>query len=238
MVRELRRYERDAISMAKAPAHWDRHTWLRFAEGTGAVATVFAADKPLYDAVQRNRNHTTDDFARTVTPWGAKRAEGISALLIVAGSWSGNAEIRDAGRDSLESEIFAAGIVTPVIKRMVGRSRPIQQEGTHSFHPLSGAHQSFPSGHATNAFAFATAVAAHSHGWLVPTIVYSMATSVALSRVNDEKHFPSDVLAAALIGRAVAKGVVYRHQHGAAAWEISPAMFGDAPGISVHIVVR
>jgi len=107
--------------------------------------------------------------------------------------------------------IVAAGVVTPLLKRTFGRARPSQGEGTHSFHPFSSGHESFPSGHATNAFAFATAVAGHYDNWVVPTIVYTMATGVAMSRVNDRAHFASDVLAGALIGRAVARGIVGRH---------------------------
>src|SRR5437763_1923719 len=77
--------------------------------------------------------------------------------------------------------------------------------------PLQSHFESFPSGHATNAFAFATAIAGHYDGRVVPTIVYTIATGVAVSRVNDHDHFPSDVLAGALIGRGIAKGILARH---------------------------
>ena len=44
-----------------------------------------------------------------------------------------------------------------------------------------------------------------------PTIVYTIATGVAASRINDHVHWPSDVVAGALIGRAVGRGIVARH---------------------------
>lgn len=203
----------DAGKMALAPIHWNSDTWKRAAVGAALVGAVYASDQSLYDVVQRNRSRATDDFAKVVTPFGGNRALQASVLLIGTGLLSRNTALRDAGIDSLESELWAAGVVTPFIKQAAGRSRPIQDEGARSFHSFSGDHQSFPSGHATNAFAFATAVAGHYDGWLVPTIVYTIASSVAFSRVNDRAHFPSDVVAGALIGHAVARSVVYRHRN-------------------------
>ncbi len=234
--KELHRYVEDAKAMAAAPLHWSSSQWSRFGEGAAAVASVYAADPHLYDAVQRNRSSATNDLARAVTPFGGRRAEYISALLILGGVASHDDALRDAGRDSLEAEIIAGGIVTPLLKRGFGRARPIQGEGARSFHPLSSSYESFPSGHATNAFAFATGIAAHYDNWLVPTIVYSVASSVAMSRVNDRAHFVSDVLAGALIGRAIAKGIVGQHTTtGRVAWTLTPALINGRPALFVSL---
>ncbi len=238
VVRELKRYGHDFKEMAVAPTRWTPAQWARLGEGVAAGGAVYAADEHLYNAFQRNRSELTDDFAKIVTPFGGRRALNISALLIVGGIWLRNDSMRDGGRDSLESEIWAGGVVTPLLKRGFGRARPIQDEGARSFHPFSSAHQSFPSGHATNAFAFATAIAAHDDDWRVPALVYTIASGIALSRVNDRAHFPSDVLAGALIGRAVAKGVVYRHRHGQTAWNLAPALFDGRPGVAFRITRR
>jgi len=222
--------------MAAAPVHWTSDQWERFAEGTAAVAGAYAVDRPLYDAVQSARSPFTNSFAKTVTPFGARRAEYLSAALIIGGISARDSNVRDAGRDSLEAEIIAGGIVTPLLKRAFGRARPIQEEGVRSFHPLSATHQSFPSGHATNAFAFATAVAGHYDGWVVPAIVYSLASGVAMSRVNDRAHFPSDVVAGALIGRGIAKSIVFRHRQAKTTLLIMPALVGGRPGVMLHLI--
>lgn len=234
---EIRRYLSDAKSLATSPRHWQRAEWTRFGEGTAAVLALYAADKSLYDGVQRNRSSFTNNFAKDITPFGGHRALELSVLMIAGGALAHQTETRDAGRDSLEAELWAAGIVTPVLKRAFGRARPSQDEGAHSFHSLtSSSHfESFPSGHATNAFAFATAVAGHYDNWIVPTIVYTIASGVAFSRVNDRAHFPSDVLAGALIGRAVAKGVVARHRHARVAWSLAPGVISGRPAVVVHL---
>ena len=219
---EVVRYVRDAKNLATAPLRWDRQAWERFGEGTAAVVALYATDKQTSDRVAQQRSSSTDQFAKTLTPFGGHRALEISALMILTGAGIHDDTLRDAGRDSLQSEFFAAGIVTPLLKSAFGRARPIQNEGSHSFHPFDKNFDSFPSGHATNAFAFATAVAGHYDGWIVPTIVYTVASGVAVSRVNDHVHFPSDVVAGALIGHAVAKGILARHMGKHVAWQATP----------------
>jgi membrane-associated phospholipid phosphatase len=60
---------------------------------------------------------------------------------------------------------------------------------------------SFPSAHATTAFA-----ATRAYRGLAPApLLYGMAGSLALSRVYLGVHYPSDILAGALLGRAVAE---------------------------------
>jgi len=207
---ELQRAATDVKSLITAPLHWRAREWRRFGEGAALVVAVGAADKQIEDAVQRNRSSTTNSFSKAITPWGGHRALEVSALLIGAGYLSHNPNVLGAGRDSLEAELWAAGVVTPLIKYTLGRARPNADLGTYRFHPLSS-HDSFPSGHATNAFAAATAIADHYDNWIVPTIVYTVATSVALSRVNDRVHWPSDIVAGAAIGWFTGRYVFKTH---------------------------
>lgn len=240
LTREIRIYLRDAKSLAASPLHWRGPEWTRFGEGVAAVAVLYAADRSLYDGVQRNRTSFTNAFARDVTPFGGNRALELSVLMIAGGALTHGTATLDAGRDSLEAEMWAAGVVTPILKRTFGRARPSQGQGARSFHALtSSSHdESFPSGHATNAFAFATAVAGHYDHWVIPTIVYTLASGVAISRVNDRAHFPSDVLAGALIGRAVAKGILARHAHSRLAWSAGPGVLQGRPALVIHLATR
>jgi undecaprenyl-diphosphatase len=232
---EVVRYVRDAKSLATAPLHWDRQAWERFGEGTAAVVALYATDKQTSERVARERSSSTDQFAKTLTPFGGHRALEISALMILTGAGIHDDTLRDAGRDSLQSEFFAAGIVTPLLKIAFGRARPNQNQGSHSFQPFDKNFASFPSGHATNAFAFATAVAGHYDGWVIPTIVYTVASGVAVSRVNDHVHFPSDVVAGALIGHAVAKGILARHMGKHVAWQATPLIDRKTMGMMFTI---
>lgn len=179
---------------------------------TAAPAVAF--DKPLLDLIQRNRTHFTDEVARRVTPLGGHDALLVSALMFGTGWLMHDDRLRSAGLESAEAQEIASQLIVPVLKRAAGRSRPFTNEGTYHFEPFRSkddAHRSFPSSHATTAFAAATAIAAHYDGPVVPSIVYSIAASVAIARVNDNVHYPTDVIAGTLIGRIVAKTVVKHH---------------------------
>lgn len=59
---------------------------------------------------------------------------------------------------------------------------------------------SFPSGHTSNAFATATSISLAYPEWYIVIPAYVYAGSVAYSRMHLGVHYPSDVLAGALIG--------------------------------------
>jgi undecaprenyl-diphosphatase len=98
-----------------------------------------------------------------------------------------------------------------VIKDIVGRGRPFVggQANAFNFSHFAGteAYSSFPSGHATTAFALAFAVSAvwpHLRGVM---LVY--AVTIGATRLVLLAHHPSDVVAGALLGVIVAMLVRY-----------------------------
>jgi undecaprenyl-diphosphatase len=98
--------------------------------------------------------------------------------------------------------LAAAEVLQWGLKRLVDRPRPHLPPGAP--HPLVKlpADASFPSGHATVAFACATTIAL-----LVPRLavaVLVLATAIAYSRVYVGVHYPLDVVAGAAIGAAEA----------------------------------
>jgi undecaprenyl-diphosphatase len=94
------------------------------------------------------------------------------------------------------------GLVFSVLKRLIGRARPLVG-GTadpFSYRPLTWKveYASLPSGHAIDAFAIAMAV-----GALWPRarpVLWTYAVVIALSRIVLTAHFPSDVIAGAVVG--------------------------------------
>lgn len=227
---EVQQFGRDVKAMALAPLHWTKAEWARFAEGAGTVAVLMAADRQADDFVLR---HPAARLSRIATPWGGQRAVELSALMIGSGLALHDDNLLGAGRDAFESELWAGVVVTPAIKRVTGRARPFLGEGPHSFKPKQGSrgeYSSFPSGHATNAFATATAIAAHYDG-VVPYVAYAVAGAVAYSRVNDRVHWPSDVVAGALIGRAVARSVVFHNRRA----HVQPVVMQRGLGMLVDV---
>jgi undecaprenyl-diphosphatase len=88
-----------------------------------------------------------------------------------------------------------------VISRLVDRPRPFVDDpaGVHLF-VRHAADASFPSDHATAAFAIATAVALRHRRW--GAVVLMFAGVLAAGRVALGIHYPTDVLAGAALGAA------------------------------------
>ena len=234
---EVRRYFLDGKSILSAPLHWDGGSWTQAAAAVASVALLMREDSRIDTSFQRNRSSRTDSFSRAVTPLGSYAGIGLSAASLGAGLLFRNAELRDVGRDAVEAEILAAGIVTPILKKVTGRLRPSQGSDADEYQPLSR-DQSFPSGHSTEAFAVASVVAARSNGWAVPALAYALASGVALARMNDRAHFASDVVAGAIIGTAIGHSVVHRHSSDsgkAAAWNLVPIPARRGAGIGIRI---
>jgi hypothetical protein len=98
--REAVRYVRDAKSLAEAPLHWDGKQWARFGEGSAAVLALYATDRQTSDYVQRHRTSSTDQFAKTMTPFGGHRALQASVLMIAAGAGIHDTSLRGGRGDA------------------------------------------------------------------------------------------------------------------------------------------
>ena len=116
------------------------------------------------------------------------------------------------------------GLAANLLKRLIGRARPQFADSLATFaaRPLASdwQFQSFPSGHATTIFALAFAIGFLSPRWFWPSLL--VAVAVALSRVPIGMHYPSDVVAGAVIGTLGAYAV--RNAFAARRW-----VFENAP---------
>jgi membrane-associated phospholipid phosphatase len=137
---------------------------------------------------------------------------GASALLV---AWTRRGEPNAVGAGLEDAVVMAQaaaidGAITQWIKVAVHRARPERytaQGGTFTSVEDS---RSFPSGHASFAFAAASAAASilHRRGELhnhkVETaLLFAAATTTAVLRVSAHRHFPTDVIAGAALGTAV-----------------------------------
>ncbi len=118
------------------------------------------------------------------------------ALALAMASLGGDRGRRAAKRGLLALGLASATVNGP-IKLLVRRPRPSGRLRGRLRMPRS---YSFPSGHATSAFAFATAVSREA-----PTLgpfLIPLASLVAFSRVYLGVHYPSDVVFGAAVGVA------------------------------------
>jgi len=103
---------------------------------------------------------------------GGRREEWIRATMAVGGAY----------------------LLSTSVKVAIGRVRPAVEDLPHLMATPTGL--SFPSSHSSSSFA-----AARAFGALVPPLpLYGAATAMALSRLFLGVHYPSDILAGAVVG--------------------------------------
>ena len=103
--------------------------------------------------------------------------------------------------------VVIVSVLTEIIKFLVDRQRPyLELSGVQTI--LSASGPSFPSAHASRAFAVAFIIALNSRRmWGILGIV--VASLIAVSRVYLGVHWPSDILFGALLGLLVAALMAY-----------------------------
>ena len=142
---------------------------------------------------------------------------GIGALgALPAGMylWSLNrdaSQARETGLLSGEAVVDSLA-VSEAIQFVSRRDRPNVNNAKGNFFSSDPTNSSFPSNHATAAWAIASVVGEEYPGWLSRTVVYGLATGVSVSRVLAEQHFPSDVLVGSAAGWLIGH-YVYRAHH-------------------------
>jgi membrane-associated phospholipid phosphatase len=173
--------------------------WYHLSAGLLAVGLATLADEGLRNTAQNHRSATKDDVAKIFRRMGQPEVYGVVGLgTIAAGIIAGNPRLRRAG-ERMSAGMLVAAFITTGLKETVGRRRPQSPANAFQFKPFSG-RDSWPSGHTTMAFAVATGVADEVHSLPVTIGLYTAASMTGWSRINDDKHWLSDVVMGALVG--------------------------------------
>jgi membrane-associated phospholipid phosphatase len=138
-------------------------------------------------------------------PWIEKAAKALGKAGNNGAIWVGLCLVVLAATDSNGEAWFICALLAPiaiafnyVIKLIVKRPRPVLE----GLPPLGGAPSSlsFPSAHATSSFAVATAMT-RVDAW--GALAFVLAFALSLGRPYLGMHYPSDVLAGAVLGVAL-----------------------------------
>ena len=126
----------------------------------------------------------------------------IGLLLYVAGKYY-NKRLHLIGR-ALFIGLLTTGTVIQVIKHLIGRARPRLSHDPVFIGPsLKSGYDSFPSGHSAMVFFFAYTLSQYYPRYRA--LFYLFALAVSVDRVEELAHFPSDILAGAIIGFLLGK---------------------------------
>lgn len=203
---------RNVIATVQAPAK----EWKKVAAATAVVGATMLLDDEIAATVRRTEAPLLDSVTRAVEPFGGGHSDKVMAGFLLYGLSQENAKARAVAFDAIVASTIAAKGVTPAIKQLTNRTRP-----------NGGDDPSFPSGHATQAFAVASVISTHyqNRPW-VRWVAYGLATTVGVSRVHHDAHWASDVIAGAAIGTFVGRTVADMNRRERANWTVAPTRNG------------
>ncbi len=159
-------------------------------------------DIRVLKGIYESRNPLFDSTFIVITDTAAVIAFGLPLVLIIIAWVKKNTILRRKALNILVAVAISA-VVANLLKYTIDLPRP------YEIYPFiqklsSGGSPSFPSGHTADAFAFAVALGLVFPKWyfMIPALVW--AGFVGYSRMCLGVHFPTDVLAGAMIGIASA----------------------------------
>ncbi len=161
-------------------------------------------DQPLQRYIQGHRSASGDDLAGVARRMGQVEVFGtVAGAMLVVGT-SGHRPALNRAALRVVASLALAGTLSSAGKLLTGRPRPDQVGDADDLKLFSG-HESLPSGHTTMAFALATSLANEIHRPWVTVGLLTVASGTGWSRLNDDKHWLSDVLTGAGVGIASAQ---------------------------------
>jgi membrane-associated phospholipid phosphatase len=156
-------------------------------------------DVQLLHDINSNQSVFLRNYSRVISNTTTYVSVSIPITEVVIG-------LIEKDNDKLRNALYmgasfgASAIMSFTLKRAFNRPRPAE-----TYPELITAYQnlrvhSFPSGHTYEAFSSATALSLSHPKWYIITPAYIWASSVGYSRLNLGVHYPSDVLAGAVLG--------------------------------------
>jgi len=155
-------------------------------------------DIRLLKEINLNRNKSLDPAFRTLSKTATPMSFIVPITVVSIGLIKNEDRLKVKGLIIGES-ILVASIITTSLKYSIHRERPFVTYPAIE-NTVSAGSPSFPSGHTSTSFATATSLSMAFHKWYVIAPAFIWAGAIGYSRMDLGVHYPSDVLAGALMG--------------------------------------
>jgi membrane-associated phospholipid phosphatase len=207
----LRTLGDDSLYLLTAPARFDVESGLVTTAIVGGIVGLSFADRAIRRELAPHRHDSLRDAADGVAYLGngyVLLGLNLGAVAVGEGirEHTGSAKLLDAALVATEAQILTAAF-TEGLAYATARSRPGDSNDPFDF---ALGRDSFPSAHASQAFAIA-AVVADRFEQPAGAIAYGVAGLVGLSRLVQDKHWASDVAGGAALGWAIGHFLSVRH---------------------------
>ncbi|MGB0176677.1 MAG: phosphatase PAP2 family protein [Owenweeksia sp.] len=195
------------VHTVKAPSRWETKEYLILGATAGGVALAISQDESFRELILENPNSVKDGFAIAGEAMGNTYYVAGALVLSYGGACLfKNERLGEAVWVTTKSVVISA-VITHTLKSVFNRQRPFEggddPDALEWFNgrPFQDGNKSFPSGHTTTAFAIASGLSNYYNDkWWVGAVAYPLAGLTAWSRMYDDKHWLSDIMAGAAIG--------------------------------------
>lgn len=163
-------------------------------------STVFAQnfDIDLLRKINLERNTALDPTFKLITNSVGPLGIGTPLVVTSIGLVQHDQTLKNKGY-YIGATLLSSALISTTLKYTIDRDRPFVTYP--DIQKLSAAGSpSFPSGHTSEAFATATSLSMAFPKWYVIAPAYVWASAAAYSRMHLGVHYPTDVLAGAIIG--------------------------------------
>jgi len=229
------------VGLVTRPLHFTTQDWMHLGVAAGATGMLMFADKRVREFALQNQNPLNDRSFN----WDHYQGNQYSLLLPLGiygwGLSTGNSKLRQLGLRTGEA-FFYSGVLTTLLKVLIGRRRPYAGEDQLYFKPfqfLNDDFKSLPSGHTTVSFAVSTVLAKSRDNPYWKLFWYGTASMVGASRIYHNKHWLSDVFLGGCIGYAVGSFVSHHGTEVSAGYSWStrfhPGIMGNGVGLTIDL---
>ncbi|KAA3614882.1 MAG: phosphatase PAP2 family protein [Calditrichaeota bacterium] len=198
------------LSLVQSPLNYDKQD-LHFALFSGAsISAMFLVDPSLKKFALRNKSQLNDKIFEIDNHFNGRTGNWAALGLYFGGFIFKEEKVRMTGLRAAET-LFIARSITNFLKYSFGRRRPYAGKNHMNFKLFRGGksqYRSFPSGHTTSAFAFASIMAMSVDNTYWKVGWYGGATMVGFARIYHNVHWLSDTFFAGIISYSVASFVM------------------------------
>jgi membrane-associated phospholipid phosphatase len=156
------------------------------------------ADINLLKSINVDRNKSLDPSFKVITHSVTPISIGAPLVVFSVGLIQNDSTLKNKGIFLAET-FLVNGFITTALKFSINRDRPFVTYPFIDKQTDAGSH-SFPSGHTSASFAMATSLSLAFPKWYVIAPSFAWASAVGYSRMHLGVHYPSDVLAGAVVG--------------------------------------
>ena len=233
-------YLSDAGYLYTAPIRWKGKDWAKLGVLSGLGVVLYSTDDNIQRWITESKTGKTKDLATVFEKFGNTGYTSIGlGVAFITGAIAKNEKAQYISLLSLKSSLLY-GLLAQTLKNIGHRSRPNAGFGKNSWYgpEIGGKHKSFPSGHTTTVFALATTFAQiYKEKKWVAISAYSIATFTGISRIHDNKHWATDVLAGAALGYFSAKAILKNEERNGRNITLVPSSKYGSMGLTMFIPI-